>query len=270
MKNVLLLLLISVILFGCGGRKVNKKTARNIIGGEWILKSYVDELKATGSPYKAGEKLKGITEMKIVTDVYDRNDSINVVAIVNNHEGYSFKLFLEKTSDAIMVKAFPNEIENKDVFEIRFDINNDTVIKLVTLDEKGNITESVDYLKVSRETDVNSNLTLADLISMKIVLGGDFNLLDNNNKEISPVSFSSTGTVNGFPAYKNYRLLTDFIASGVEFDYLMLSNDSKSFMPEKEFGLKRFQDRIELYSVMTDSTEFFVQMDKLAYILKRK
>jgi hypothetical protein len=270
MKNFLILLMISMILFSCGGRKVNKKTARNIIGGEWILKSYVDELKATGSPYKAGEKLKGITEMKIVTDVYDRNDSINVVAIVNNHEGYSFKLFLEKTSDAIMVKAFPNEIANKDIFEIRFDINNDSVIKLVTFDEKGNIIESVDYLKVSRESDANANLTIADLMSMRIVFGGDFRLFDNNNKELSQVSFYSTGSVKGFPGYKNYRLLNDFIASGVEFDYLMLSNDSKSFMQEKEFGLKRIQDRIELYSVVTDSTEFFVQMDKLAYILKRK
>lgn len=270
MKRLLLLVIISSLIISCGGRKVNKKMVRTLIGGEWILKSYIDELRTTGSPYKAGEKLKGITEMKIITDIYDRNDSINVTAALNNHEGYSFKLFLEKTSDAIKVNAFPNEVENTDKYEIRFDLKKDSLIQLVRLDDKGDVAESTEFVKLNKEPDANANLTLVDYYAINTILSGNFKLLDANQKELSDISFYNTGKVDGFQNYSCFRLLTDFIASGVEFDFLMLGNDNKSFISKKDFGMKINKDKIELYSVVTDSTEFFMQMDKLEYILKRK
>jgi hypothetical protein len=269
MKKLILIVIVATFLTGCGGRKVNKKMVRTIIGGEWIIKSYADELKVTGSPYKAGKKLKGITEMKIITNVNDRNDSIRVMAALNNHEGYTFKLFLEKIPDGIKVRAFPSEIGSKEKFELQFDFKNDSVIKMIGYDESGNIIESVEYLKLSDDVDTLTSMTLPDIFAIKNILHGKFNLEDANKKVLSEVSFGIDGKVKGFMNYRYFRLLTDFIASGVEFDFLMLGADNNGFRSEKEFGVKTFTDRIELYSVKTGSTEFYTQMDKLEFILKR-
>lgn len=270
MKKIILIMIVASLLVSCKGRKVNKKMVRSLIGGEWILKNYVDELRETGSPYKAGEKLKGITEMKILTDVYDRNDSIRVIAALNNHEGYEFRLLLEKIPDGIKVNAFPSETGNFEKFEIVFDTKNDSVIKLVGYGQNGTITESYEYLKINNKADTSTTMSLPDILAIKTILSGKFNLVTFDKKTLSEVTFFNDGIVKGFLNYKCFRILTDFIASGVEFDYMMLGSDNKCFRAEKEFGLKTFSDRIELYSIKTDSTDFFSEMDKMEFVLRRK
>src|ERR1043165_9259639 len=74
---------------GDGGRQ----SFPSVFKGVWVVTDYIKDVERTKSPMRSSEKLSGVATLVFSEKM--QADSLTVNASWNNHEGYSFSVYLK-------------------------------------------------------------------------------------------------------------------------------------------------------------------------------
>ncbi len=187
-----------------------KPKLSSILEGDWVLVDYVQSIDKTLSPIKSANKLKGIVTIFIPEN--NSNDTIEIGASLNNHEGYNFRVFLSQGQEIKNLKTDLTDYENEsNYYDIGSEIiDNKTYLILYHYNSSNKLLDKIKFTKVKvnkKEDDLSE--ALQQIVNEKIFTG-KYLLFDSTNIPLK-VSFKSDGIISGHPEFKNYYVFTDFI-----------------------------------------------------------
>jgi len=276
MKQLSYLLLALFILTSCSNNKVStsnqvdnlKQHFIPILNGVWVLTDYIEEIEKTQSPLKASDKLNGIVAMDI--DENMQSDTIFVGISINNHEGYNFTTYFVQGQNSTSLKTnIPDYDEESNYFELGYETgNNQTFLVLYHYNKNNQLIDKKEFTKVSdkvQNSDVSRGL---QYIVNKKLFSGNYLSIDSKNST-GKVKFNSDGSLTGFPDFKTYYVITDFLGGPVAtFDEIIFNLYEEN---SKGFAFKIDGDTTFLYSTTGDEDKGEpLQIDKVEYKLVRQ
>jgi len=249
-----------------------------IIQGVWVLTDYINEIEATQSPIKSMHKLMQPNPMHIldeivtmVIDVTNQSDTINVGASINNHEEYYFTIYSQtgQNDNSLKTNISSGYGDRYNFYELSYKtINNVNYLLLYCYDKTNKLIGTRQFTKVADKQEEEDVAWGIQYIVNKKLLFGDFLLIDNENAK-TQIKFTDDGSVKGFPEFKTYKIVTDFIGDIIflEIDIILFRND-KGDLSEYAFQINK--DTIYLYSIILhEETGAPFKLDELKYKLVR-
>ena len=178
--------------------------------GDWVLMEYVNSIEKTLSPIKSAFKLVGVVAISVPE--INNNNTIEIGASWNNHEGYSFRVFLQEGQEINNLKTDLNDFENESYYyDIGTEtINNKTYLILYHYNSSNKLLEKIKFVKVKvNKKDEDFSDAFQQIVNEKIFTG-KYLLFDSTNTPLK-VTFKSNGIISGHPEFKNYYVFTDFL-----------------------------------------------------------
>ncbi|MCX8472682.1 MAG: hypothetical protein ORN85_03440 [Sediminibacterium sp.] len=170
--------------------------------------TYIADIQKTKSPFKSQNSLAGMVELDI--DISHAIDDKLIVNAPGIHEGGSFKIIFTLGLTPNSFKTDIIDYENESNFyELGYSISTkDTILIIYHYDKKNKkLLEQIKYKKSPK----NSESVLQYMVN-KTLFSGSYKMVDSAEQTLS-LNFSNDGIVTGLPNYKNYYVLTDFVAS---------------------------------------------------------
>jgi hypothetical protein len=259
MKKYISIILVLKIILSCTNNQTKESNIKtletknaklpSLFEGEWILYDYIKSIEKTLSPIKSAHKLKGIVTLIIPRT--SKNDTIEIGASLNNHEGYSFRIILEQGIEKNSFKTDLTDFENEsNRYEIGYKIiDNKEFLFLYRYNQSNKLIAKIKFTKVmvnKPESDLEEGLQ--QFVNEKI-FKGKFLLYDSTNLPIK-LTFNSDGKIYGHPNFKTYYVLTDFIGEPVPLvDEIIVNFRTEN---SKNFVFKAKKDTIFLYTPIGD------------------
>ncbi|MDY0078078.1 MAG: hypothetical protein RBR87_12485 [Bacteroidales bacterium] len=238
-------------------------------GGVWIPEAYLNAIIKHKSAYLSHLDIPYISELKIHKNNL-KNDTLNVLSGINNHEGFDFKVWETKQSDKPEYANLMLEWEEEHEFIFSYSTA-DTTISIIVKNKNDSLVKRTDYIRIlNQEYPYNDNESAYDYLSRKIILNGKYQILDATKKDLGIADFeANTGIINGFK-YAYYTLATDFIGGPVyPSDYIILRPAIDMYSDQQFLSMITQNDTIYLYEnidIETD-TSYNVTLGKLCFYL---
>ena len=227
-----------------------KQTFIPILNGVWVLTDYIKAIEQTKSPLNAADKLQGVVTMIIGTEI--GNDSIEVGASWNNHEGYNFTTYFIAGRNKNSLKTnIPDYDDKSNFYELGYEtINNQTFLFLYHYNKANQLIDKNQFTKVAdKQQDNDAAWGLQYVVNEKL-FSGHYQLLDSVNPSLS-VKFNNDGSLTGFKDFETFSISTDFAASGPDDETV----DAICFKPSKE-GKPCFEFEIRLDTIILKQEQF--------------
>jgi hypothetical protein len=247
-----------MITLSCSNNEINnhnitkdKKNLKlpSVFEGQWVLSEYINSIEKTLSPVKSADKLKGVVTLIIPNS--SNNDTIEIGASLNNHEGYSFRIILEKGKLNNSFKTDLIDFDNEsNYYEIGYElINNKAFIFLYHYNHSNKLIDKIKFTKVEvKNTENDAAEGLQQAVNEKIFTG-KFLLYDSTNIPIK-LSFNNEGKIFGHSAFKTYYVFTDFMGGPEPMVDELIINFRKE--KSKGFLFNAKKDTIFLYESKGD------------------
>lgn len=192
-----------------------------ILAGDWLRKTYYDELIRTKSPYQA-LKGSGVTEFEIHSDDYNTNCfDMNIQLEFHQYDLVQFKMVRNDTI-SFVGKSYHVKL-TKDTNQILFydDYNGKS---------------DIDYAPYIKCTSIDS------LVNSIILAGSYYDVKDDSKK---PITFHPKGSLDGLGNMKTYRIMLDLYNS--DFDLIVFDKDPEPivYIYETKGDYLLFYDAIE-------------------------
>ena len=254
---------------------IDISSIESIIQGIWLPRTYVQDIYETQSAFSAYRSIPGIAEMQINPEKI-RNDTLYVRSSLNNHEGYGFRIWFTKENDQIIIKTDVRNWDSEQFdFELKYLIEQDTMLRLVAIDKAGNAKNSIDYLRIrSKEFITDFGGLGYEYLARKTLLNGSFTILDSTKSSLGEAYFSAdNASIEGFK-YNYYSILTDF-GGGPSFegDHIIFRPEKDDYKNTESYVIQSVSDTLILYSTMekvSDSDYEIILKDKVYYLIKNK
>ena len=233
---------------------------KSILNGDWYQASYIDSIQKTKSPFLSRNSLTRYVELYINTNEAT-GDSLEIGA-PSIHEGTSFIVYFKP---GLTHTSLPTNIVDYDTasnfYELGYNISiGDTSLILSIYNKDKKITNQIQYLKAPK----NSEEPLQYMVN-KTLFAGNYKAEDSSG-QISILKFTNDGQLYGFPNYKKYYVVTDFVAESdnsvdqVCFDVQALN--------QRCYGFNIQADTISLYDLKENMNT--TQFGELKYKLVKK
>jgi len=290
MKRFTIILLAYLALIGCSSQTTSNLGNNNvsssdsmkqhfipIIQGVWVLTDYIDEIEKTESPIKSMHKLISpdiihlLDEIvTMVIDVSEQADSIEVGASINNHEEYFFTIYLQAGQNNNSLKTNISDYNDHSVFYELFyqTINSVNYLFLSCYNQTNQLIGTRQFSKVADKQNNNNVDWGIQYIVNKKLFSGDFLLIDNENTQ-TQIKFNDDGSLEGFPEFIFYKIITDFIGDVIflEVDEILFQNAKRDVT---SYAFQINKDTIYLYSIIPhEETGLPLKLDELKYTLVR-
>lgn len=245
-----------------------KQNFNTVFKGVWVLSDYLEAIEKTKSPLKASDKLEGVVTM--IIDKISHADSINIGASWNNHEGYSFTAYFRQGQKTNSLKTnLPDDEEKGYFYELAYEsVENEHFLWLYHYNKNKQLVDKKRFVKVATtQTENGVSWGLQYAVNERLFVG-NYTLMDST-KAIGEVNLKSDGSLTGYPTFKNYYVMTDYMGGPVAMlDKIVFNIDTKY---SKSFAFKKLQDTTYLYSTTGDEDAGeIVKIDKLQYKLVQK
>jgi hypothetical protein len=222
MKKLTSIFLIVTFLTGCSDNQNSKQKIeaaehstkvlvfpKELIG-EWVLADYITSIEKTKSTVKSANKLKGIVAIYVCG--IPKTDTMEVGANLNNHEGSSFRILLEKGT---LPNSFKTDCMDFDCASNRYEIgiekiNNIKYLFMYLFNKSNRLIKKIKYTKIMQNCSENELANGLEVVVNKNLIAGTYQLIDSTNKATS-ITFNKNGTILGNSTLKNYYIFTDFI-----------------------------------------------------------
>lgn len=177
--------------------------------GVWVLADYITSIEKTKSTVKSASKLKGIVAIYVCG--IPKADTLVVGANLDNHEGYSFRILLEKGTLANSFKTDCMDFNcDSNRYEIGIEkINNIEHLFMYLFNKSNKLIKKTKYTKIMQHCSENELATGLEIVVNKNLIVGTYQLIDSTNKS-THISFKKNGTILGNSKFKNYYIFTDF------------------------------------------------------------
>jgi hypothetical protein len=252
------------------GNKIDslKQNFKPILKGVWVLTEYINEIERTKSPLKSVDKLQDI--VTLIIDGINQSDTIDVGVSWNNHEGGNFTTYFIKGQNQNQLRTNILDYDNKSNFyELGFEIiNKETFLFLYHYNKTNKLINKKQFSKVAEEnqTDGDAGWGIQYFVNEKLFAGNYF-LIDSTNAE-TKVILKNDGSLTGYPVFKTYYLLTDFIGYASNIDKIIFNIDTKN---SKCFAYKTEKDTTYFYNMTIDEENIeHLQLDKIQFKLVRQ
>lgn len=257
-----LLFLFSALLFvGCGGKRPDKANNLPIkpeyvdqLSGEWVVPAYRDKLIETGSELSAFKALEGIGAVSVYPA---QGDSIEIMILYNNHEGFGG--VLRPAEPGRNAGFSPLHVENGVMnrqYEIGMESEGDS-LKLL-LYEYDTETDSVHKVTFERITPDGGPTTGPECVAAQVIYAGKYEVTDSKGKKGRDVQLFPDLRITGMDDAVHYGILTDFALPSIEMFFLRAENQSII----ERFGVQRTDYGFELYEVVDDPNSGFEKFGK--------
>ena len=171
-------------------RSKNDNTELHKYAGTWVIKSYIDALKSSKSPYNSFAHLKDINSLLLRPSA--NGEAINVTVVYNS-----------EATNATMSKL-------NGEFYIVFEENGQSVKSTVAVtDESLSFdyhNKHYEFAKISNQLS-DDGLGLSEITNKILFENKMFHTADNPSRDIS---FQLNGVVKNFLNYTNYEVITYF------------------------------------------------------------
>jgi hypothetical protein len=264
MKSIILLLSISILLGACqpnqsanNGTKNALQMARSIIIGNWYQANYIDSIRKSKSPFRSKKDLSMFVELQI--DAGDSTSDSLRIGATGVHEGGDFILYFKP---GVITNSFPTNIGNDnkegDFFELSYNIlRSDTTLILLRYNKRKEILGQTKYLKAT-----NGAESVFQSMVNRTLFSGKYKLTDSAGK-VSDIKFTDEGNVTGLPLFKNYEVITDFVAEPAN------SVDEVCFDIQTSnqhcYAFESIADTLKLYEVRESPGQDTVHRERLAF-----
>lgn len=232
---------------------VNKETQiiASILQGVWLPQCYIQDIYETGSAFVASRSIPTISEIQIDPDNLN-NDTLYVVSSLSNHEGYTFKIWFDKTENEITINSNLLEWKSEKFdFDFTYQVNKDTILNLRTKDKSGKIIKTIKYLRV-RNKDYISNYGGRgyEYLARKVLLNGSYEIFDSIESSHGVVIFNADdGSITGDFKHGFYEFLTDYSGGPTfEGDQIFLRSSEEDYNNREILTLQYIYDTLALYT----------------------
>jgi hypothetical protein len=179
---------------------------KSIMNGDWYQASYIDSIQKSKSPFRSQNSLAVYVELNIDTSEAT-GDSIRIEA-PSIHEGTNFIIYFKP---GITANSFQTNIrdgeEMNNIYDFSYNISgNDTSLIILRYNKFKKLTGQTKYLRAPQ----NSAGALQFMVN-KTLFAGNYKAEDSSGN-ISVLEFVNDGLIAGFPGFKKYYILTDFVA----------------------------------------------------------
>ena len=150
---------------------------------------------------------------------------MEVGANLNNHEGSSFRILLEKGT---LPNSFKTDCMDFDCASNRYEIgiekiNNIEHLFMYLFNKSNRLIKKIKYTKIMQNCSENELASGLEVVVNKNLIAGTYQLIDSTNKATS-ITFNKNGTILGNSTLKNYYIFTDFIVGPMpEVDVIVLN-----------------------------------------------
>jgi len=213
-----------ILLFFISCQTTEKKTDKHsneliekfkpFLNGTWVPVDYIKAIVKTKSPLKSSEEITFISEFSIDTTGIIK-DSIHVLAAMGNHEGYDFYVYFKQgiTSTSLLtdINGYSEELSSS--YELGYVISkSDTSLILSHYDKNKKLLDETKYIKapVNESNNEEDASGLQYMVNKKLV-SGTYIVTDSTGGE-TQVELTNEGKIMGFPGFKTYYVITDFVA----------------------------------------------------------
>lgn len=255
-------------------KEIDLSSIKSIIQGVWLPKSYIQDIYETQSAFSAYRSIPDIAEMQINPEKI-RNDTLYVASSLNNHEGYGFRIWFKEKNNKIIIETDVRNWDSEQYeFELKYKIDQDTVLQLITKDKSGNLKDSIDYLRVrNKEFITDFGGRGYEYLARKILLNGNYDVLDSAKSNLGEAYFNAeNASVIGFK-FKYYTILTDFGGGpSYEGDHIIFRPEEEDYKNTESYVLQNVSDTLTLHSTeekVSDSEYEIILKDKIYYLIKK-
>lgn len=237
------------------------------INGSWIMTDYVHNLATTKSPKASSEKLKDVVYMSINTAEMD-GDTIIVSSSLNNHEGYTFYLFMRKGQNEQSLQTEHTDETGDGFYELSYEVNNnDTMLYLNHYSAGKQFIGKKSFSKITGAQSENGQPYNVAYVANKVLFSGNYTVTDSEGKT-SKANFTDDGLVTGIGGHKTYYIFTDFIGDDeTNLDELLFDEHT---MSQKGYIFEISGDTTRLYKASENEERTLLIKGPLTYTLVRE
>lgn len=273
MKKLLITLIPLLYLYSCGdgdnGHKKDSASISNefspIIKGNWVLTDYIEDLHKTKSPKASSELLKDVVYMQIDPDTKD-GDTIIVSSSLNNHEGYTFYLFLREGQNEHSLPTGHTK-STPGFFELSYTTDDDTLLWLNQYGEDNNLIDQKSFSKITGPTSENGQPLNIAYIANKVLFSGTYSVTDKNGKT-TEATFTDDGLISGIADHSTYYVFTDFVDEDeTNLDEMLFDERTKN---QKGYIFEIEGDTTKLYKALENEDRTLLIKGELTYTLVRQ
>lgn len=256
-------------------KEIDLSSIKLIIQGVWLPMIYVQDIYETQSAFSSYRSIPDIAEMQINPEEI-RDNTLHVGSSLGNHEGYGFRIWFKEKNDQIIIETDVRDWDSEQFeFEVKYKIEQDTILQLITKDKLGNVKDSIDYLRVRNKefiTDFGGHGY--EYLARKILLNGSYDILDSAKSNLGEAYFDAEdASIKGFK-FKYYTVLTDF-GGGPSFegDHIIFRPEEEDYKNTESYVLQNVSDTLILYSTeekVSDSDYEIILKDKIYYLIQNK
>jgi hypothetical protein len=276
MKYLVVIVSFFIALYSCQttGKKENQPNEliekfKPFLHGTWVPVDYINDIVKTKSPLKSSG-LGLISEFSIDAAAI-KEDSLHVGASFGNHEGGEFILYFQQgqTPTSLLTNLSADEKE-PDLYELGYSINkHDTSLVLYHYSQKNKrLLDKTEYIKAPMNDSKNEGDAsgLQYMVNQKLV-SGTYKVTDSTGVE-TQVELTNEGKITGFPGFKTYYILTDFVADPENItDEICFDIQTKN---QKCYGFKIVADTINLFEPAKDEQDILFKPGPTIYKFVRQ
>jgi len=281
MKNKIYLY--TIVAFLLISNAVSSQTSDNlkqnfitIIQGVWVSTDYINDIEKIKSPLKCQQKLEykqPLDDMlTMVIDVKNRTDSIEVGVSIGNHEEYYFTIYFQigQHKNSLKTNNMPDYDNHSNFYEISYKtINNVNYLFLSCYDRTNKIISTKQFSKVAEKQNNNDVAWGIQYIVNKKLFSGNYFLIDSATNTKTKVQFNNDGSLQGFPNFNTYHIVTDYAGSPIflDVDIILFRNEKRDVT---QYAFQIVKDTIFLYSIIfEEEIGLPSELDELKYKLVR-
>ena len=212
---------------------------KSIINGNWYEPTYIADIQKTKSPFQSQNSLATMVEIDI--DISQAIGDTLEVGAPSVHEGTSFRIIFTPGLTPNFFNTDIIDYENKSNFyEIGYIIStNDTTLIIYHYDKNKKLLEQMEYKKAPK----SSESALQYMVN-KTLFSGNYKTVDSSGQTLT-LNFSNDGIVTGFPSYKKYYVLTDFVAG------------PENNLDQVCFDIQTYNQRCYAYEIKGDTIKLY-------------
>lgn len=243
------------------------KTFSPIIEGSWVLTDYVNVLQQTKSPKASSGILKDVVYMRIDPSTMD-GDTLIVSSSLNNHEGYTFYLFMREGQNEQSLQTGHTNETNKGFYELSYNTENgDTALWLNYYNEQKELTDKKSFTKITGPSSENGQPLNVAYMANKVLFSGNYTVTDKEGKT-TQATLTDDGLVTGIADHSTYYVFTDFMDEDeTNLDELLFDERTKN---QKGYIFEIAGDTTRLYKALENEDRTLLVKGELTYTMVRE
>lgn len=255
MHRTIIFITALIILVSCGEEAKTPEEQQHatiskfspIIQGTWISADYAAALENSKSAKTAFDAFDGPAYMRIEpSDI--TGDTIIVSSSLNNHDSYSFYLFMRQGQDDRSLKTAHTD-DKGGYYELSYEIDKDTTLLLKHYADNNDHTSTQRYVKITGPQSSESQPYGVAYVANTVLFAGNYQLTDERDGSVEQIELTPDGLVKGMDAHSTYFVFTDF------------TGDEETNLDEMLFDERTRTQKGYIFEISGDTTRLYKALE---------